>query len=79
MCLKIKNQHYIPQFYLRNFSRDKKQIAFHNIKSDKTYLSPIASTCQEKYFYGKDSGFEEYLSTLELRQAEVIKTLVPKN
>lgn len=71
-----RKQHYVPQFYLRNFSQDQKQIAVYHLDSRKSFLSPISSTCQDKYFYDKDPAFEEFLSKFEPRQAVVIKKII---
>jgi len=71
-----KKQHYIPQFYLKNFSDDGNQINVYHLESEKSFLSPIKSTCQSKYFYGKDGEFEKVLSDIEGYQAEVIKKIV---
>jgi len=71
-----KKQHYIPQFYLRNFSRDGKQVLVYHFESTSAFLSPISSTCQDKYFYGKDGEFEIFLSELENRQASIIKKII---
>lgn len=71
-----KKQHYIPQFYLRNFSKDSKQIFIFHLASRTFILSPIASTCQEKYFYGTDPDFEKMLSALEEKQASIIRKII---
>jgi hypothetical protein len=71
-----KKQHYVPQFYLKNFSVDGKQIVIYHPDSKKTRLSPISSTCQDKFFYGKDLKFEEFLSKFEPKQAEVLKKII---
>jgi hypothetical protein len=71
-----KKQHYVPQFYLRNFSNDGKQIFVYHLASQTYTLSPIASTCQEKYFYDIDPEFEKMLNQLETRQAPVIKKII---
>lgn len=71
-----KKQHYIPQFYLKNFSEDKIRINVYHSKSGDSFLSPIDSTCQGKYFYGKDVEFEKELSNIEHDQAIVIKKIV---
>lgn len=71
-----KKQHYIPQFYLKNFSQDGKQVFVYHLKSRKAFLSPIGSTCQDKFFYGKDGEFEKALSEVEEFQAKAVKSIV---
>jgi hypothetical protein len=71
-----RKQHYLPKFYLKNFSEDDKQVCVYHLKSGKGIISPIDSTCQEKYFYGKDSKFEKGLSDIETYQAQVIKKII---
>jgi hypothetical protein len=71
-----KKQHYVPQFYLRNFSKDGKQIFVYHLASQVCNLSPIVSTCQEKYFYDVDPEFEKMLNQIESRQAPVIKKII---
>ncbi|MDD3007184.1 MAG: DUF4238 domain-containing protein [Candidatus Pacebacteria bacterium] len=71
-----KKQHYIPQFYLKNFSDDGNHINVYHLESGTDFLSPIKSTCQSKYFYGKDTEFEKALSDIERYQADVIKKIV---
>lgn len=70
-----KNQHFVPQFYLRNFSSNSKTISLYNIsKSQLIPNAPIKSQCAEHYFYGKN-GMEEWLSQLEGNTAELFRQL----
>ena len=55
---KKKNQHYVPQSYLKLFSTDKKNIGIYTILNDKTTLGPINTQASEKYFYSKDMALE---------------------
>ena len=53
-----KNQHYVPQSYLKLFSTDKKNIGIYTISNDKTTLGPINKQASKKYFYSKDMALE---------------------
>ena len=61
-----KNQHYVPQFYQRNFSTDGKNIGTYIIAQNK-YIpaAPIKHQASADYFYSPDEKIEEALSSLE--------------
>lgn len=63
---KNKNQHFVPQFYFKKFSKDKKTICLFNLK-DKKFISsaPIKGQCSKNYFYSKDTKIETEFSYLE--------------
>ena len=48
-----KNQHYIPQVYLRGFSQDSLTIYEYNYKKGEAIKEPVSieSVCREKYLY----------------------------
>lgn len=81
-----KNQHYIPKFYLRNFSylKNKKQIGVFNI--DNRLLvqrAKLKTQGSKNFFYGYDGIIEDNLANIEgsLSKAinEIIETrLIPK-
>lgn len=63
-----KNQHFIPQFYLRNFSLNgnKKEVGTYLInKSQFIDAVPIKNQCSKPYFYGKDGIVENFFSNFE--------------
>ncbi len=61
-----KNQHYVPQFYLRKFSMDTKSINIYLIKNRKTVNNAsISGQCARDYFYGKNLKVETGLGELE--------------
>ena len=76
MSSKVK-QHYVPQFYLRNFSRDKKSIYCFdkvNVKSDSQGIRNVA---QEKYFYEFESLYlEDDFASLETEVSKYINNIV---
>ncbi len=70
-----KKQHYVPQFYLRFFSDDKKHLFTYNIKLKKSFRSKINRLCQSSYFYGDDE-LEKALGIIENKQSNVLKKLI---
>jgi len=78
MC-KPKKQHYVPQFYLRNFKDDSSEdrINCFNIKTKKPYISSISKVAQKKYFYESSKNNLEYqLSLIEKESSRYINNLV---
>lgn len=62
-----KRHHYIPQLYLKYFSKDKKNITVFSIKEKRivTKNAPIDRQCYQNYMYGKNQKFENVMSLLE--------------
>lgn len=63
-----KNQHYVPKFYLRNFSvnNNQKEIRLFNLKSQKfVATTSIKHQASSNFYYGKDGKVEKQLSKLE--------------
>lgn len=73
-----KKQHYVPQFYLKNFSEDKLRINAYLIKSREAKKQSIRKICYEDYFYSKNPNVELLLSHLENKQSQVIKKIINK-
>ncbi|WP_412985992.1 DUF4238 domain-containing protein [Pontimicrobium sp. IMCC45349] len=74
-----KNQHYIPKFYLRNFSYKKnlKQIGIFNLKRDFFYqTSKLKTQGSKKFFYGYDGIIEERLGEIENLLSKTIKKII---
>ena len=76
MSEKTKKQHYVPQFYLRFFSRDGKRIYMYDKeKNGSLQLVGISGVAQENYFYdlgkpgGRDFKLEESFSKIEAKFA----------
>ncbi len=71
-----KNQHYVPQFFLKNFSSDKKSVSSFLIGPEKLLSCvSIKNQCSKDYFY-PDAGYERRLSELECRCREIINGIV---
>lgn len=61
-----KKQHYVPKFYLRQFSNENKKFYLFNIgKKENIGPVPFETQCFEDYFYGADAKWENKLANLE--------------
>ena len=59
------NQHYVPQFYFRGFSADKRSVCVLNRSTGKTIpIASIKGQASKKYFYG-DADAEKLLQQLD--------------
>lgn len=79
---KRKNQHYVPQFYLKNFSNngDRKTINLFNPKNELYVCGTLIKNQSSKnYFYGKNGNIEEGLSRIENILAPKIAELTFSN
>lgn len=75
----LKNQHYVPKFYLRNFSRDpqRRSVSLLNLASQK-YV-PVASVrdqCAEDYFYDRTGRGEAAFGGIEGAMAAKFRELL---
>ena len=74
-----KNNHYVPQFYLRNFSTDseRKTVHLYNIKRAIPILNVgISGQCYRHYLYGNDGRLERGLGSLETAISPVFSDLI---
>ena len=72
-----KNQHYVPQFYLRYFSVDKKNVGAYILKSKKNIPSaPIRGQASGDYFYSDSMEMEKTLSALEGSAKGIIDRII---
>ena len=51
-----KNQHFVPQYYLKNFSVSE-NINIYDLKDKKSFTNSIKSTAYKKFFYNVDVDF----------------------
>lgn len=74
----IKNQHYVPQFYLKYFSDVKKKIiGVYTIKDQKKIdKAPIKNQSSSDYFYSDNNKIENALSVIEKKGKEVIDEVI---
>lgn len=72
-----KKQHYIPQFYLRNFSDNKKTFSVFHV-ANRTILPsvPCSSQCCETFFYGSDLEWENKLGIYESSWGAIIHKII---
>ena len=71
-----KNQHYVPQFYLRNFSSDDKNIAAYHLGQERSLgLVPIKDQCSKDYFY-QSLDVEKQLCAIEADTSEIISKII---
>lgn len=71
-------QHYVPQFYLKNFSNIKNNyiLKCYDILKNKTYHVNIKNIAQEKYFYKiNNQNFEENFQKVEKPVSKIINNL----
>lgn len=72
-----KKHHFVPKFYLKNFSSDAKSINLFNIQSDKIVIGAnLTNQCYKNYFYGDDDKIEKALGTIEGAAAHVFRDMV---
>jgi hypothetical protein len=72
-----KNQHYVPQFYLRYFSVDEKNVGAYILKSGKNISSaPIKGQASEDYFYSDNMKMEKALGNLEACAKKVLDKII---
>jgi Protein of unknown function (DUF4238) len=74
-----KNQHFVPQFYLRNFSTEAQQKTIHlyNISRGRSIFNiGISGQCYRHYFYGKDALLERALGILETHTSPLLAKMI---
>jgi hypothetical protein len=79
---KKENQHYVPKFYLRNFSWENnlKEIGIYNVVNNFHFeRAPIKSQACRPYFYDSDSTIENSLSKLENVNTFFFKDIIAHN
>ena len=73
-----KNQHYVSQFYLKNFSLDRKTIGTLILSSNKFIENaPIKNQCSKDNFY-QDKNYEIALSELEADTSVIFDKIMNK-
>jgi len=73
-----KNQHYVPQCYLRQFSVEGSRSAINLLNIDRKKFiecASIKSQCSKSYFYGEDLRLEKALQPIEGEYSSVIKLI----
>ena len=69
-----RNQHFVPQFYLRFFQSAPKRIHLYDLsKRESRKDVGIKGQCYKRYFYGKNNEIEDALSELEGTSAKILQ------
>jgi len=74
-----KNQHFVPQCYLRPFAIDGADSAINLYNIDRKNFvknAPLKHQCSGNYFYGKDLRLESAIQTVEGEYAAVLRELL---
>lgn len=70
-----KNQHFVPQFYMRGWANDDRVSVYNLNRKSEFPPTKISNLCSENYFYDEDGEHERALSGLEGRHATLLQTL----
>ncbi|MBB5887582.1 DUF4238 domain-containing protein [Lactovum miscens] len=75
--IKRNRHHYVPKFYLRNFSSSSKSIGTFAVEED-VYIedASIRTMGQAQNLYGKTNEVEEELGKIETKSGEIIKEII---
>lgn len=73
-----KRQHYVPQFYLRNFTTDD-QIQIYNLKTKKYNTMNCRNVCSRDYFYAQMPEMERSFSEMEGEGSRIISNIILEN
>lgn len=72
-----RRQHYVPKFYLRNFSESKKSVGIYLFKENKIIEhGSINDNLWKEYFYGEDAVVENKLAEYEGRWNDIISAII---
>lgn len=71
-----KKNHFVPQFYLRNFGKDDAISVFNIDRKLHIPTASIATQCQRDYLYGRTSDVENALQDLEGAAAGIIRKII---
>jgi hypothetical protein len=77
---KIKNQHFVPQFYLRFFSRNGISLSVFDKVARKDFISAIDSIGCDKYFYDHENlnsyfGYQFIVNTFSKYESDIAPIL----
>lgn len=74
---KKKNNYYVPQFHLRQWSNNKKTIMAYNIAKD-IYIkeASIKNQASKNYLYGHNSNFEDVMGKIEAYAKPVYSKII---
>ena len=72
------NQHYVPEFYLKNFSQNRKQIFVYDKVVQKSFSNNISSIASQRGFYdnSNNQSIENEIGVLESKAGIIFKELI---
>ncbi len=70
-----KNQHYVPQYYLKFFNDGNNKICVYNFDKMDEFMVPVSNVCSNTYFYG-EGNIEESLNDFETQCSELIEKII---
>lgn len=70
------NQHYVPQFYLRNFTNGNGKIYVYDINRNNQYITTPAKECYSKYFYDIETEYLSMFCDSDNISAEVVDNYI---
>ena len=85
MNSRTRNQHYVPQFLLKNFSSGKKeQIFVYQKNTSKVFKTKTRNVASERDFYnfkvlGEEISLEESMTNIESKCSRIIKKIISTN
>jgi len=74
-----KNQHFVPQCYLKRFSNENSNSSICLYNYDRRFFvanASIKSQCSKNYFYGEDLKLEKSLQPIEGEYSNLVKRIV---
>lgn len=72
-----RRQHYVPKFYLRNFSENKKSVGLYLFDASKIIEhGSIEDVLWKEYFYGKDAVVENKLAEYEGKWNNIVSAII---
>lgn len=72
-----RRQHYVPKFYLRNFSPNNKSIGLYRFIEGKIIeRASIKDSFWKEYFYGEDASVENKLAEYERKWNNIISSVI---
>ncbi|MCK4357406.1 MAG: DUF4238 domain-containing protein [Candidatus Cloacimonetes bacterium] len=73
-----KRHHYVPQLYLKYFSKDKKTISVFSHKENRIVArnAPIKRQCYKNYLYSKHKKYEDVISSIEDKSKKIIDDIL---
>lgn len=75
--VKYKNQHFVPEFYLKFFSSNDEHVWTFNLDAEHEFEESVSNVCSRNYFYSKKHNQEVELtnSRIEGRQSTAITAI----